>query len=384
MLDRLPVTTAAELREQFAARNRLGVGLEAARGLALAEKLGTYRDPAGLSFGLSTGTEGPPGVFITSPGERASYIGTILGKLLPLSDLTGCRVALLLRHDNRLYSDAGRGRLLRIEHFDTAMPLEAWAGRLCGSGADVIIGFASILLALATSPAFVRKPLRPRILLVGGEPLFPSDAARLRAAFATTPRPIYQATEGFLALACRHGRLHVNEDILIAEWRRFRDCPHRAVPVITDFSRTTQDIWRTQLADVVSLAGDRCPCGSRYRALSAVEGRLGDVLYARDAGRIRPVFPFDLDAAIADVVPADGDWQIRQPEEDSIVVATAAPCSAAQWNGLRGALAAIGGWSELAHKPLEPRPPEIKRRRFVRLIDPHSDALGPLLLPPRL
>jgi len=395
MLDGICVSDAGELRRQFATRNRLGISLDEARSLAEAEKAGTFRDRRGFSFGLSSGTDGPPGVFITSPAERACYIGTILGKLLPVRQLAGCRVALLLRHDNRLYSETKRARLVHVEHYDIAVPMAEWAQRLCDDAPDVVIGPPSILLDLTRTAAFARRPLRPRILLAGAEPLFPTDARYLAVAFGIPPRPIYQACEGFVALACPHGTLHVNEDILVAEWQRFRGDLQRAVPVITDFSRTTQDVWRARLADVVTLAQKPCQCGSAYQALAGVEGRLGDILIAdgligdghfadRSAVPPKPIFPFELDAAMAGIIAQDCAWQIRQESPQAIAVASGRPLSATERRMAAEALALVGGWTKPSWEALAPRPPEIKRRRFVRNFDAQSQAIKSMLLPPSL
>jgi len=56
------------------------------------------------SFGLSSGTTGDPGVFITTPAERARWADNILGKYIPPHRLPGLRAALFLKHNNCLYS----------------------------------------------------------------------------------------------------------------------------------------------------------------------------------------------------------------------------------------------------------------------------------------
>ena len=66
----------------------------------------------------------------------------------------------------------------------------------------------------------------------------------------------------------------------------------RASPIVTDLWRTTQPIIRYRLNDVLRMSGERCPCGSPFRVIEAIEGRCDDILYFRaQDGAIRPFFP---------------------------------------------------------------------------------------------
>jgi putative adenylate-forming enzyme len=381
-LHRLPVRSSAEWRERFADFNRYGIGLDEARRLAADEITGRPNSAfSGVSFGLSTGTSGEPGVFMTTSTERAAFLGAILAKSLPPMKLPGCRIALLLKHNNPLYADVARTHCVRFEFFDLARPIAQWSERFVDFAPDVVVGPPSALLALAATDDFARRPARPHPLMAGAEPLFPSDARRLADAFATQPRSIYQASEGFLALACPHGSLHVNEDILIAEWQRFAGATARAVPVITDFTRTSQDVWRVRLDDVVRLFDQSCPCGSSYRTIAAVEGRLGDVLYGA-ADDVVAHFPFDVEARIGPLLDPCGEWQIVQPEIDMLQVAVQHPPISEVWRDVCECLSAVGRWTRIVQQQLPPRPLQVKRRRFVRLIDPMSSRLVATLQPP--
>lgn len=386
-LQRLPMISAAALRDGFCERNRLGLDLTEAVRLAEAEKAGAPEGPPGYSFGLSTGTSGTQGVFITSPGERAAFLGTILAKALSVRTLAGCRIALLLKHNNSLYADVGRTRAVSLRYFDIATPVETWVAELVAAEPHVVIGPPSVLRAVARSREFEARPLRPHVLFTGAEPLFPSEARALAKAFGTTPRPIYQAAEGFIAVACAHGNLHVNEDILAVEWLMFHDAPTHAVPVITDFTRASQDVWRVRMDDVVRLASVPCACGSAYRAVSQVEGRLGDVLYgAPGTGKSRLLFPFEVEGVAGPLLDTGGEWQIRQDSPRGLTILTAHPVPGFMiWRRLTRVLAELGGWDTFTQGQLPVRRPEVKRRRFVREIDPASAVIiDQMLQPPRL
>ena len=62
-----------------------------------------------IHFGLSTGTSGSRGVFMTSSDERAFWAGAVIGRCLP-SLLKPTRIAYFLRSDNKLYHAVKTGK----------------------------------------------------------------------------------------------------------------------------------------------------------------------------------------------------------------------------------------------------------------------------------
>lgn len=101
---------------------------------------------------------------------------------------------------------------------------------------------------------------------------------------------VYQCTEGFLGYTCEHGTLHLNEDVVYIEKSYIDD--KRFVPIITDYTRTSQPIIRYRLNDVLVEKEEACPCGSHFIALSAIEGREDDVfIFKGTSGEEVHVFP---------------------------------------------------------------------------------------------
>ena len=179
----LPLITTSEFAAQFAKYNVLGLKLEEARQLAQRELAGEPSRYPGFSFGLSTGTSGEPGVFLTTAAERDRWLGTILAKCLSLRQLRNVDVALLLKHNNRLYTDVSATGRVRLHYFDLTQLVEQWAQRLCMLAPGVLVGPPSALRAVADSSAFAKQPFSPETLLAGAEPLFPQDTQRLTEAF---------------------------------------------------------------------------------------------------------------------------------------------------------------------------------------------------------
>ncbi len=382
----LPVLSPRDFAAQFLERNALGLSLEEARHRAAYElDTGVSPEP-GFSFGFSTGSTGEPGVFLTTAAERAQWVGTILGKLLPWTAFLrpgGLDIALLLKHNSRLYTDVSETGRLRLHYFDVADPVGTWAPKVAALRPQILVAPPSQLIELADALAGGRR-IHPRLVLAVGEPLFPADRASLGGDFDIVPRSLYQAKEGFLATGCARGRLHLNEDLQVFELQAFPDRPERAVPVFTDFTRTSQSYWRYRMDDVVLVDASPCACGSRYASLLAVEGRLSDVLLRGDGS---PVFPLELDALLARHLAPGVRSAVTQTAPSRFTLALDGEASPA----LRAELLALVASETPAIGESPPRL-EIARyvvpargeklRRFRRLFDPDSEILTRALLPP--
>ncbi len=364
-----PVCDEAEMAANFGKYNALGLSLAEARRLAREELETGVSAHAGYSFGLSTGTTGEPGVFITTQAERDRWLGTILGKFLAPSQLLSLKAALLLKHNSRLY-EASRF----VHYFALTQTAAHWAPRLCDLGPNVLIGPPSALLALAASAAYQRRPFQPHTLLCAAEPLFPQDRERLQRVFGTEPQNLYQAKEGFLAAGCRHGALHWNGDLVRLEGMRFKSRPDRIVPVITDAARQSQTFARYRLDDVL-VVGEPCPCRTPLQKFATVEGRLQDILLDHSGGMYHPLFPLDIN----EVLRSLGDYTLVQHDAGHFTLETVATPSAALLQRLNTALR---NPARIDMAPLRGDPPGTKRRRFQRLFDPRNEIiLGGMLLP---
>nr|WP_205968726.1 F390 synthetase-related protein [Paraburkholderia sp. Tr-20389] len=263
----------------------------------------------GYSVGLSSGTSGSRGVFVVSPAEQAVWAGIMLARLLPGRLFAGERVALFLRANNNLYA-AVRSPWLSFEYFDLMTPLTEQFGRLERYAPTTVVGPAQALRALAGATLENRLAIRPRKVISGAEVLEPFDREFLAQSLAPVGE-VYQATEGFLASTCTHGTLHLNEAHIHVEPQWLDE--HRFVPLITDFTRTTQPVVRYRLDDILVKRVAPCPCGSHEMAIERIEGRCDDLLQlpGRDGGTIE-IFADALSRAIAQVLPITADYRIVQ------------------------------------------------------------------------
>lgn len=326
--------------------------------------------PNGLSVGLSSGTTGRRGIFLTTPEERLRWAAVVLARFLPRFWRKRHRIALFLRANSPLYETLGSKRI-EFRYFDLIRPFQELVTELIDYQPTVLFGPPSVLAGLAA--AIGDRGLEPPELVISGaEVLEPEVKDRLTRAFRCPVKEIYQATEGFLAYTCSAGRLHWNEDYLIIEKQYLPDpSPHenhrRYIPVVTDMARTSQPIFRYRMNDIITEDPRSCPCGCSFGILLRIEGREDDVFCLRGAQGFIPLFPDFLRRAIGEAHLLHGDYQMVQASMHRIEVYVNGldqvlfrACLDTLWKALRVEV------PELVFAPYTPPPPEKKFRRLVR------------------
>ena len=326
-----PIINKAVMMEHFDTINTAGIRKDEA--LALAMRAERTRDFApslrGLSVGMSSGTSGHRGLFVVSRNEMAMHVAAMIARALPGNPITAHRIALFLRSDNNLYQSSNVA-LTRLAYFDLQRPFSELATALQQFRPTVLVAPATVLRQLAHEAEREKLCIRPCRIIAVAEVLEPQDAAHIGRAFGQTVHQIYECTEGFLGTTCRHGVMHLNEDLVHFE-REYLDADRtRFVPIVTDLYRTTQPHIRYRLDDVLVLRRDPCPCGSVLTALEAIEGRCDDVLYFRHRDRSEELVPVYADlirrAVLLGCRKAD-DYQVVQRSIDEVEVSLKGVCT---------------------------------------------------------
>lgn len=319
-----PVLEKGGYLAQFTGLNTPGLPL--AECLAVARAAEASRDfvasrlPRGLSVGLSSGTSGQQGVFLVSRRERLAWAGTILAKALPGGLWRPARIALFLRANSPLYETLG-SRHIRFAYFDLTRPLPQLRQELAAFGPTVLVAPAYVLRLLAEAEAQNPSGVAPTLIYSAAEVLENEDQVVIERAFGQPVRQIYQAAEGFLGISCAHGRLHLNEELLHVEREYLPGSPGHFMPIITDFTRSTQAIIRYRLNDVLVEAAGPCPCGSHCTALARVEGRADDVfVLPTPAGPPVPVFPDFIRSAVLQSSPHILDFRCVQTAPEAVTL----------------------------------------------------------------
>jgi putative adenylate-forming enzyme len=319
-LERFPVLDKEQMLARFRDWNRFGMSeTDALRWGNEQERSRRFESRGGLSIGLSTGTTGRRGIFMTTAAERAEWAGSVLAKFLPGFWKHRHRVALFLRSNSPLYETLGSSKLA-FRYFDLTKPAKDLLNELDAFAPTVLFAPPSVLELIAQGRAQGTVSAAPSVVISGADVLEAPLKTRLEAAFGVPVREIYQATEGFLGFTCSEGRLHLNEDAVHFRWEVLPE-GGRAVPVITDLRRSTQPIVNYRLNDVL-VEGEPCVCGCAMRVVAAIEGREDDVLCAFDADDAtpRPVFPDFIRRAVGEASPRLERYRIVQAAPDRLLV----------------------------------------------------------------
>lgn len=273
------------------------------------------RERIGRFFvGQSTGTSGNKGVYVISEHERMMWLGTILAKTIPKAMFRRTRVAIALPGFSALYSSATTGSRVRLAYFDLSQPLSAWRDTFRLFMPSVVVAPPRVLRGLADVGL-----LGDVEAFSAAEVLDPIDRSIIESATGRPLREIYMATEGLLGVSCRHGTLHLAEDVVRFEWEYTPD-GRLANPIVTDLVRRVQPMIRYRMNDLLELANGTCPCGSAFLTVSRIHGRVDDAFeFARNDVTVI-VTPDILRNAVVDAHDAINDFRIVQRLDGSITV----------------------------------------------------------------
>lgn len=321
-LAQLPIIDKSVMLTHFDQMNEAGITLDEATSVALDGE--TSRDfiPSlrGITVGLSSGTQGPRGIFLASARERAKWAGIMLARVLP-SDMmrklifggAPIRVAFFLRANSNLYTTL-KSKRIDFRFFDLFHGLDPHLSQLEKQQPDILVAPSRILGSIAEMVLAGTLKLSPRRVIAVAEVLEPDDRQRIEQAFGVVVHQLYQCTEGFLGYTCEQGTLHLNEEFVHVEPEWVDAEKTRFVPIVTDFSRTTQLIVRYRLNDILRLRKTPCACGRVSLALDAVEGRSDDVLWLpkTTSNALAPVYPDMVRHAVTSAPRSLPDYRIEQ------------------------------------------------------------------------
>ncbi len=287
-----PTVDKAQMMASFDTFTTIGVSRDVVMQTALHAE--AHRDFSavvrGCTVGLSSGTSGHRGVFLVSEEEQTRWAGTILARAIP--DLRpGHRVAFFLRANSRLYERTSS--VVQFRFFDLMQPLSDVIASLNAFRPQLVVGPPSLLGLLADAKRGNTLHIAPSRMISVAEVIEPQDRGYIEATFQAPVGEVYQCTEGLVAVSCRHGSLHVQEDVMVMQSEAVVPSePSRVTPVLTDLWRRTQPIIRYRLGDVLQMDTAPCVCGSSWRRIAAIEGRQDDLCWfpQRDE-TLRVVFP---------------------------------------------------------------------------------------------
>lgn len=281
----LPIMTKTQHFANFDTINTVDITYDKAMETALKAEHSRDFSPMieDIAVGLSSGTTGNRGLFLTSRNERCRWVAAMIHRVIGWS-WRSRKMAFFLRANNRLY-ESSNSSLIRFQFFDLSRPFGQLMTELSGLDPDILIAQPSVLSVIADGYLSGKISIRPQKIISVAEVLEDDIKMKLEQVFQQKIHQVYQCTEGFLAFTCREGNLHLNEDLVFFQERFLDDSRKRFHPVITDLYRRSQPIVRYELNDVLSYAGYACKCGCPFRVIERIEGRNDDVLaFERQSG----------------------------------------------------------------------------------------------------
>lgn len=273
---------------------------------------------------MSSGTSGNKGVEITSPHEER-YLRTAFLARFPFIPGEKMNLAFILRVSTPAFSLNRFGH--RLTYVDQLRPLDEMIFQINNLHPNVISGPASVLKLLAQQAAQGKLTARPKRLISYAEVLYPEDREYLQRVFRAEVHEIYKATEGAIAMSCRVGSLHINEDLVAVETLDASGRPtaagepcHRLV--VTDLHKMSVPIIRYALNDIITISPHRCACGSAFRVITQIQGRSDDMLWARRIrdNRWQPIFPDYIRRSVITASDAITDYQVIQDQPEKFTV----------------------------------------------------------------
>lgn len=269
-----------------------------------------------LSFGLSSGTSGKRGVFISSKKEQIIWAAIILAKMLPGKMIRQIfnpfteklHISLFLRANNNLYRSINKFGLA-LDFYDLNENIETTITKINNKRLDILVAPSSVLLILAKKIEKGEINLKPKLVISVAEVL--EKKLYIQEQFKQKIHEIYQCTEGLLAYTCSHGTLHLNESFVKIDENSLDR--NRFIPVITDFTRRSQ-FYVNYLHEDVLVKGKPCSCGDISQTLERIEGRKDELLYFDSKvifpDSIRKVF-FNTEQEIENFVLKKNDNEIQ-------------------------------------------------------------------------
>ena len=307
-----------------------------AAGLA-ARTSSEYR-PEQLDTGVTSGSTGQPFPFGRDPFAMRLRKALFLRALLATGYRPGQRLLLL---------DAPRENLppawLRWRYVRPTVPVEEQFQAIERFRPAVIYTARPTTLALLArfSDSAGRRLHRPKALVTTGETLGDRARSYIQMAFGAPVFDVYGAVEaGTIAWECpAHRGLHIAEESVILEFLPSAHDDVRRV-VLTNLENRGMPLIRYDIGDLGVLADEGpCPCGTRFRRIARIEGRLVDCVLLPD-GRLVP--PSRFEHAIKRTEGVDR-FQVLQSERDMILVRFQGRADTAVADAVQSAVGGIVG-----------------------------------------
>lgn len=293
----LPIINKEIMMDHFSSLNTCGLARDEVMAFALQKErdkdyTGYFKDE--YVVGLSSGTSGNKGIYITPKAMTKRLPFVFLARSgISLKNLP-FRILFLLRVFSQGFADI-RAPFLFLKYMSTMTEVDEIIDALNTGRINILMAPPSMLRILLPERNRIRTSIDTVVSYA--EVLTAEDKQRFRVGFGAKVIEIYQASEGQLGSACKHGSLHINEDLVYVELYDANGDPvtepgtTAARMIVTNLVNQAQPLIRYEMNDLIVL-GEPCSCGSAFRVIDHVIGRHDDVLYfTNKEGKLQHVFP---------------------------------------------------------------------------------------------
>jgi phenylacetate-coenzyme A ligase PaaK-like adenylate-forming protein len=291
----------------------------------------------------TSGTTGRVGYFVTDAHGWASLNGALFARILrhrliPSEVLRFCfgrryRMAMTIATEGHFITrlvSTFRPFLTRaivtMKAFSVMAPRQSTIDELNRYRPHYLHSYPTYLESLAYAQLNGDLSIEPEFISLGSEAVSKTASMVIRRAFPTAEvSETYGATECLvMANQCKHGRVHVNEDLCVLEPV---DSQYRPVPVgtasdkvlVTNLVNRAQPLIRYELNDSIVMTGEQCPCGSTMAVID-VQGRSDDTFFFADArGRYQAHPPIPFETLFLDVAGL-AQYQLIHEEQNQLRV----------------------------------------------------------------
>ena len=319
-LKKFPIVNKKIMMENFNSLNTVNIERDEALNFAIeCEKTREFTPKLkNVTIGLSSGTSNTREVFLVSDEENSQWAGYIISKILEDNIFKSTKVAFFMRANSNLYESVKSKKII-FEFFDIFKPMKENIEKLKKFNADILVGQPSVLLEICKNVENNEIVNLPKKVYSIAEVLEENDAEYIKKTLnLDVIHQVYQCTEGCLAMTCKYGKIHLNEDIVFIE-KEYLD-EERFIPIITDFERKSQPIIRYRLNDILVEDKEKCKCGSCFTALKKIEGREDDVFVFKGNNEENiKVFPDFIRRCVLFADNVD-EYRIVQQKDGNIII----------------------------------------------------------------
>jgi len=273
---------------------------------------------------MSSGTSGNKGIVITSPSEE-KYLRAAFFARFSFPKTLRLNIAFILRVTTPAFQiDKFGQKLTHISQLDT---LENICIQLRELQPNVLAAPPSMLQMVSKEINEGRLDIDPPRVVSFAEVLYPEVEEELEEIYGCKIHQIYQASEGPIAMSCKSGSLHINEDIIkIQTFNSDGTITHPGETcykmIVTDLHRKTQPIIQYELNDLITISPQKCKCGSSFRVIEQIQGRNDDLLWSHrtDSEELQFIFPDYLRRAIISSSDEITEYQVIQKSFTELIV----------------------------------------------------------------